>query len=69
MGIDGEFMQKKYPDSAGNVMGIDTHPFWRSGAESPRGTGYHHNGNAETHTLIGDALGRAMVGLMKMEHN
>ena len=32
--------------------------------ESPTGTGYHYNHNAETYVLTGDALGRAMVGLL-----
>jgi hypothetical protein len=54
---------KQHPEFEGNVASIDTRPFWRSRAESPTGTGYHYNHNAETYALTGDALGRAMVEL------
>lgn len=57
----------KYPDFAGNVKSIDTRPFWRPGSQSPTGAGYHYNGNAETYTLVGDALGRAMVNMLNKE--
>lgn len=53
----------KFPEFAGNVKTIDARPFWRTRAESPTGTGYHYNHNAETYMLTGDALGRAMVEL------
>ena len=58
---------KKHPAFAGNVSSIDTRGFWRGGGVSPTGAGYHYNGNAETYTLVGDALGRAMVNMLKKE--
>ena len=54
----------QHPEFAGNVASVDTRPFWRSRGESPTGTGYHYNHNAETYVLTGDALGRAMVRLL-----
>ena len=55
---------KQHPDFAGKVASVDTRGFWRAQGESPTGTGYHYNHNAETYVLTGDALGRAMVGLL-----
>ena len=55
---------KQHPEFAGKVASVDTRSFWRSRGESPTGTGYHYNHNAETYVLTGDALGRAMVGLL-----
>lgn len=55
---------KQHPEFAGTVASIDTRGFWRSQGESPTGTGYHYNHNAETYVLTGDALGRAMVELL-----
>ncbi|MDP6722536.1 MAG: sialate O-acetylesterase, partial [Pirellulaceae bacterium] len=54
---------KKHPEYADNVATVDTRDFWREVDESPKGEDYHYNRNAETYVLIGDALGRAMVGL------
>jgi hypothetical protein len=55
---------KQHPEFAGKVASVDTRGFWRSRAESPTGTGYHYNHNAETYVLTGDSLGRAMVELL-----
>lgn len=55
---------KQHPEFAGKVASVDTRLFWRSRGESPTNTGYHYNHNAETCVLTGDALGRAMVGLL-----
>ena len=54
---------EKHPEFAGTVASVDTRDFWREVDESPKGEDYHYNRNAETYMLIGDALGRAMVGL------
>lgn len=54
---------KQHPEFEGNVVSVDTRPFWRSRGVSPTNTGYHYNHNAETYVLTGDALGRAMVKL------
>ena len=55
---------KQHPEFAGKVASVDTRGFWRPRGESPTGTGYHYNHNAETYVLTGDALGRAMVRLL-----
>ena len=53
----------QHPEFQGTVASVDTRSFWRERGISPTNTGYHYNHNAETYVLIGDALGRAMVGL------
>ena len=55
---------KAHPEFAGTVASVDIRDFWREVDESPRSQDYHYNRNAETYMLIGDALGRAMVGLL-----
>ena len=55
---------QRHPGYAGNVVSVDTRDFWREVDESPKGEDYHYNRNAETYMLIGDALGRSMVGLL-----
>ena len=55
---------EKHPEFAGTVASVDIRDFWREIGESPKGEGYHYNRNAETYMLVGDALGRAMVGLL-----
>jgi len=54
---------ERHPEFKGNVKTVEARGFWRTQAESPTGTGYHYNHNAETYYLVGDALGRAMVEL------
>ena len=50
----------------GNVNFISTTAFARPKEESPNvGHGHHWFGNAESYFLIGDALGRGMVELLK----
>jgi len=56
---------KKHPEFAGNVCSVDTRDFWREVDDSPMAQDYHYNRNAETYLLVGDALGRAMVGLIE----
>ncbi len=55
---------KQHPEFAGKVTSVDIRRFWRARGESPTGTGYHYNHNAETYVLTGDTLGRAMVRLL-----
>jgi len=55
---------KKHPEFAGTVASVDIRDFWREVDESPRSQDYHYNRNAETYMLVGEALGRAMVGLL-----
>jgi len=44
---------------------VDTRDFFRPVEASPSGQGYHWNRNAETYFLIGDAMGKATLKLMK----
>ena len=53
----------QHPLYAGNVASVDTTGYWRDTSISPSDQGYHYNWNAETYLLVGDAIGRAMVGL------
>jgi len=55
----------KYPEFKGNVAAVDTRPFWREELQSPAGFGYHWNLNGETHYLIGEGMGQAMVKLLQ----
>ena len=55
---------QQHPEFSGTVASIDTRDFWREVDESPMNQDYHYNRNAETYMLIGDAMGRAMVGLL-----
>ena len=53
------------PEFAGTVAFAETHAFVRKPEDSPNpGHGHHEFGNAETYFLVGDALGRAMTGLL-----
>ncbi|MEZ5302013.1 MAG: sialate O-acetylesterase [Verrucomicrobiales bacterium] len=54
----------KHPEFAGNVATADTLGYWRAIGDSPVSQNHHYNRNAETFMLVGDALGRAMVGLL-----
>lgn len=56
---------KKYPEFVGNVKAVDTRDLWREADVSPVNQGFHYNHNAETYYETGDALGRAMVDLLK----
>ncbi|MEO8493512.1 MAG: hypothetical protein ABI614_00470 [Planctomycetota bacterium] len=46
---------------------IDALPFWREADASPSTQGYHYNHNAKTYMEVGEALGKAMVGLEAKE--
>ena len=43
----------------GNVAAVDSHPL-SMGSSS----GAHYGGNAETYMNVGEAMGKAMVGLL-----
>ena len=54
------------PEFAGNVRFVPTHEFVRKPEDSPNPShGHHEFGNAETYFLVGDALGKGMVSLMR----
>lgn len=48
----------------GNVAFVGTKDFFRPKEQSPSGQAYHWNNNAETYYLIGDGMGKAMLGLI-----
>lgn len=53
--------EKKYPEFAGNVFGVETRGFQRSEEESPSKQGYHWLRNWETYYLIGQGMGECLV--------
>jgi len=57
----------KYPEFAGNVLTTETRDFWIDHSLSPRNQDFHYNGNAETYLNVGNALGRAMIGLLEKQ--
>jgi len=63
LAVSGE--KGKYPQLVGNVKTVEARGFWRDKVVSPTDQGYHYNHNAETHVLVGDALGRGMVELLE----
>jgi len=54
----------EYPEFKGNVAFVGTKDFWRPAEASPSSQGFHWNCNAETYFLIGDGMGKAMLGLL-----
>lgn len=54
----------EHPEFQGNVAFVGTRTFWRPPEQSPSGQGYHWNTNAETYYLIGEAMGKAMLGMI-----
>ncbi len=55
------------PEFRGTAACVETRDFFRPAGESPSRHGYHWNSNAETYFLIGDAMGKAMIGLLGAE--
>ena len=53
----------KYPEFAGNVAAVYTHPL----LAGPGASGSHYGGNAETYMNVGEAMGTAMVNLLKSD--
>jgi hypothetical protein len=51
----------KYPEFKGNYASVDSHKFTQPGGSS----GGHYGHNAKTYMDVGQAMGEAMVGLMK----
>ena len=56
--VDGK--SGKYPEFKGDVAAVYTHPLSKGGS-----SGGHYGGNAETYMNVGEAMGRAMVELLK----
>jgi hypothetical protein len=58
LAVDGD--SGKYPEFKGNVATVYTNPLSMGGASNG-----HYGGNAETYMNVGEAMGRAMVELLK----
>ena len=58
LAVDGE--SGKYPEFKGNVAAVYTHPLSKGSS-----SGAHYGGNAETYMNVGEAMGAAMVKLLK----
>ncbi len=56
--VDGS--SGKYPEFKGKVAAVYTHPLSKGSS-----SGSHYGGNAETYMNVGDAMGEAMVNLLK----
>ena len=63
LAVSGE--KGKYAEFKGNVKAVETRDFWRDVEVSPRNQRFHYNQNAETYMLVGEALGKGMVELLK----
>ncbi len=55
--VDGE--SGKHPEFKGNVATVFTNPFSNGGSGNS-----HYGGNAETYMDVGEAMGKAMIGLL-----
>lgn len=58
LAVDGT--SGKYPEFKGNVATVYSNPLSHGGASNS-----HYGGNAETYMDVGEAMGRAMVALLK----
>ena len=58
LAVDGK--SGKYPEFQGNVAAVYTHPLSKGSS-----SGAHYGGNAETYMNVGEAMGNAMVELLK----
>lgn len=55
----------KHPEFNGTVISIDTRPFSVPDERAPSNFGYHWNHSGESHYLVGDSMGQAMIKLLK----
>jgi hypothetical protein len=60
LAVDGK--SGKYPEFKGNVAAVYSHPLSKGSS-----SGSHYGGNAETYMNIGEAMGQAMVELLKIK--
>lgn len=58
LAVDGN--SGKHPEFKGNVATVYTHPISKGGSSNG-----HYGGNAETYMNVGEAMGKAMVELIK----
>ncbi|MFI5193687.1 MAG: sialate O-acetylesterase [Chitinophagales bacterium] len=57
------------PEFSGNTALVDDRPFWKDSLESPTTQVHHYNRNAGTFFMMGNAMGLAMIGLLKDKSN
>ena len=57
----GKFGTVKYPEFKGNVAAVYSYPLMFT----PSSSGGHYSGDARTYMNIGEAMGKAMVGLLE----
>ncbi len=63
---DARFARALAPEFSGTARYVPTRAFLRAAEDSPNtGHGHHWFGNAESYLRVGDAMGQAMVGLLK----
>ncbi len=55
----------KHPEFSGTVASVETRDFKRPTEQSPSHFGFHWNHNGESHFLVGEAMGKAMVKLLQ----
>lgn len=63
--INAQLNVAKREEFKQSVFTVETRPFFRTPDVSPSRQGYHWNHNAETHFLIGDHMGKAMISLIQ----
>lgn len=63
LAVDGD--KGKYPEFKGNVKSVDVRDYWPDVEKSPKNQGFHYHQNAGTYMQIGEAMGKAMVELVK----
>ena len=56
---------KKYPEFKGNFAGVETRDFAHTKEKSPSAQQFHWNRNWLSYYQIGDAMGKAMLGLIE----
>ena len=63
---DAQKAVAEMPEFKGTVTFVKTSPYWRD-TEPKYDGGYHFNGNSETYYDIGEAFGKAMLELLKLQ--
>lgn len=63
--MDAQAAVAQHKEFKSNVAFVGTRAFWRPMEISPSAQGYHWNSSGETYYLIGDAMGGAMIDLLK----
>ena len=66
--LNAQLNVAQHEDFKDSVFTVETRPFFRSAEHSPSRQGYHWNHNAETHFLIGDHMGKAMINLISTQN-